>query len=80
VAVAAPLGAVMKMSRYMRPAILALKRGDISAIGLMSRFPASLSDLQSNLHCQWPVTGDWIEIPSDRFWPEEPNGLSKTSR
>jgi hypothetical protein len=25
----------MKMSRYMRPAILALKRGDISAVGLM---------------------------------------------
>jgi hypothetical protein len=37
VAVAAPLGAVMKISRYRRPAILALKRGDIAAIGFMER-------------------------------------------
>jgi hypothetical protein len=31
VAVAAPLGAAMKMHRYKRPAILALRRGDVPA-------------------------------------------------
>jgi hypothetical protein len=32
VAVAAPLGAAMKMSKYKRPAILASRRGDAPAI------------------------------------------------
>jgi hypothetical protein len=36
VAVAAPLGAAMKMIKYRRPAILALRRGDAPAIGFVN--------------------------------------------
>jgi hypothetical protein len=43
VAVAAPLGAAMKMSKYKRPAILALIRGDVTAIGLVISAVVALS-------------------------------------
>ena len=39
VAVAAPLGAAMNMSEYRMPAILASRRGDISAIHSTISYP-----------------------------------------
>jgi hypothetical protein len=43
VAVAAPLGAAMKMSKYKKPAILALIRGDATAMGFVISAVQALS-------------------------------------